>query len=79
MSVTVGAFEAKTHLSSLLQQVELGEEVTITKHGRPIARLVPVNQGASRDWKAFWERVDEHRVRGGARADIKGHIEEGRL
>ncbi len=79
MSVTVGAFEAKTHLSSLLQQVELGEEVTITKHGRPIARLVPVNQGASRDWQAFWERVDEHRARGGARADIKSHIEEGRL
>lgn len=79
MTVTVGAFEAKTHLSSLLQQVELGEEVTITKHGRPIARLAPVNQGASRDWKAFWERVDEHRARGGSRADVKSHIEEGRL
>ena len=79
MSVTVGAFEAKTHLSSLLQQVELGEEVTITKHGRPIARLVPVNQGASRDWKAFWESVDEHRVRGGSRAEIKSYIEEGRM
>lgn len=79
MSATVGAFEANTHLSSLLEQVELGEEVTITKHGRPIARLVPVNQGAPRDWKAFWERVDEHRVRGGSRADIKSQIEEGRL
>lgn len=79
MSLSVGAFEAKTHLSSLLRQVELGEEVTITKHGRPIARLVPVNQGASRDWKAFWARVDEHRVRGGLSAGIKGHIEEGRM
>jgi len=79
MSVTVGAFEAKTHLSSLLQRVEAGEEVTITKHGRPIARLVPVNQGASRDWKSFWARVDEDRVRGGSRAAIKQAIEEGRM
>jgi prevent-host-death family protein len=39
---TVGAFEAKTHLSTLLEQVERGEEITITRHGRPIARLVPV-------------------------------------
>ena len=38
--VTVGAFEAKTHLSALLDRVEAGEEVVITRHGRPIARLV---------------------------------------
>ena len=38
--ITVGAFEAKTHLSSLLDRVEAGEEVEITKHGRPVARLV---------------------------------------
>lgn len=37
---TVGAFEAKTHFSSLLAKVAAGEEVTITKHGRPVARLV---------------------------------------
>jgi prevent-host-death family protein len=39
---TVGAFEAKTHLSTLLEQVERGEEITITRHGRAIAKLVPV-------------------------------------
>ena len=39
---TVGTFEAKTHLSTLLEQVERGEEVTITKHGKAVARLVPV-------------------------------------
>jgi prevent-host-death family protein len=38
--ITVGAFEAKTHLSALLDRVEAGEEVVITKHGRPVARLV---------------------------------------
>ena len=38
--ITVGAFEAKTHLSSLLDRVAEGEEVVITKHGKPVARLV---------------------------------------
>lgn len=41
---TIGAFEAKNRLSELLQAVENGEEVTITRHGRPVARLVPVDQ-----------------------------------
>ena len=38
--ITVGAFEAKTHLSSLLHRVAESEEVVITKHGKPVARLV---------------------------------------
>ena len=37
----VGAFEAKTHLSSLLDAVAQGETITITKRGHPVARLVP--------------------------------------
>ncbi len=37
----VGAYEAKTHLSALLDQVEAGETITITRHGRPVAQLVP--------------------------------------
>jgi prevent-host-death family protein len=40
--ITVGAFEAKTHLSNLLDRVAGGEEVVITKHGKPVARLVGV-------------------------------------
>jgi prevent-host-death family protein len=42
--ITVGAFEAKTHLSTLLNRVAAGEEVVITKHGRPVARLVGAQQ-----------------------------------
>ena len=38
---TVGAFEAKTHLSELLDRVARGEEIVITKHGKAVARLVP--------------------------------------
>lgn len=41
--ITVGAFEAKTHLSSLLERVAQGEEIIITRHGKPLAKLVPVN------------------------------------
>ena len=40
---TVGAYEAKTHLPALLARVERGETVTITRHGRAVARLVPVD------------------------------------
>lgn len=36
----VGAYEAKTHLSELLDRVEKGEQITITRHGRPVALLV---------------------------------------
>ena len=38
---TVGAFEAKTHLSQLLDAVEAGERIVITRHGRPVAELSP--------------------------------------
>ena len=38
---TVGTFEAKTHLSNLLEQVERGEEIIITRRGEAVARLMP--------------------------------------
>ena len=38
----VGAFEARKRLSHLLDQVERGASFTITRHGKPVARLVPV-------------------------------------
>jgi prevent-host-death family protein len=41
---SVGAYEAKTHFSELLERVAEGEEITITRHGSPVARLVPVKQ-----------------------------------
>ncbi len=42
--IQVGAFDAKTHLSSLLDKVTRGEEVLITRRGVPVARLVPAEQ-----------------------------------
>ena len=43
---TVGAFDAKTHLSELLDRVGKGEKITITRHGVPAAMLVPVAETA---------------------------------
>ena len=40
--ITVGVFEAKTHFSDLIVKVENGEEILVTKHGKPVARLVSV-------------------------------------
>ena len=42
----IGAFEAKNKLSSLLERAERGEEIVITRRGKPVARLVPF-QGTS--------------------------------
>jgi prevent-host-death family protein len=39
----IGAFEAKNKLSALLDRVEQGEEIVITRHGKPVAKLVPTN------------------------------------
>ena len=39
----VGAYEAKTHLPQLLDRVEGGETITITRHGKPVAKLVPAS------------------------------------
>lgn len=38
----IGAYEAKTNLSALLEKVEKGERFVITRHGKPVAELVPV-------------------------------------
>jgi prevent-host-death family protein len=38
---TVGSYEAKTHLPALLERVARGEQITITRHGVPVAVLVP--------------------------------------
>ena len=44
----VGVYEAKTHLPELLSRVAHGEQVTITRHGRAVARLVPVEPPPNR-------------------------------
>jgi prevent-host-death family protein len=44
-AITVGSFEAKTKLAELLDRVEAGETVTITRRGKAVAKLVPAAPG----------------------------------
>ncbi len=46
---TVGAFEAKNNLGKLLDLAEQGQEVTITRHGKAVARIVPAKAAVGRD------------------------------
>ncbi|HEX7508243.1 MAG TPA: type II toxin-antitoxin system prevent-host-death family antitoxin [Polyangia bacterium] len=48
---SVGAFEAKNRFSELLDRVQHGAEVIITKHDRPVAKLVPASATAEADRK----------------------------
>lgn len=81
----VGIFEAKTHLSSLLEEVEKGGEVTITRHGKPVARLVQANAELSSE-EIETRRAAIRRLRANAQRiglslsqeEIKAWIEDGR-
>lgn len=74
----VGVYEAKTQLPRLLDEVEQGETITITRHGRPVARVVPI-RGRQRSVKEAIEAIREFR-QGHTLGDItvKELIEEGR-
>jgi prevent-host-death family protein len=48
---SIGLFEAKTHLSELVARAERGEEVIITRHNKPVARIVPFENTAAVDVK----------------------------
>jgi prevent-host-death family protein len=63
----IGAFEAKNTLGRLLDRVQNGEEIVITRHGRPVARLVPNVGGIDRTQA----RAAADRIRAGA-AQVKG-------
>jgi prevent-host-death family protein len=63
----VGAFEAKNTLGALLDRVERGEEVAITRHGRLVARLVPSAGGIDRGQaRAAAERIRRRAAQTGA-------------
>ena len=79
MMSEVGAFEAKTHLPKLLERVQKGESFVITKHGHPVAELIPFRKRdpdkireAIESLKAFQEN---HSLGG---FPVREMIEEGR-
>lgn len=77
---TVGTFEAKTHLSELLDRVGKGEVITITRHGIPAAMLVPVGGIGKRlthkeiveGMRALRKRIKPDRM------SVREMVEEGR-
>jgi prevent-host-death family protein len=61
---TIGVFEAKSRLTALLDAVEKGDEILITRRGKPVARLVPAEPG--------FDRAKARRAAEGLRAASKG-------
>ena len=78
MASEIGAYEAKTHLPALLERVGRGEEFVITKHGRPIARLLPVRRSKPDRRQEAIERLKEFAKGRTLGVPIKQLINEGR-
>ena len=77
--ITVGSYEAKTHLPALLDKVAKGEKVTITRRGVPVATLEPAGARGKHDIRKVIEEIKESRkgkTTGGM--SIRQMIEEGR-
>ena len=78
---TIGTFEAKNRLSELLDRVQKGEEITITRNGKPVARLVAPADDQERKVQARAAAERIRQMRKGVTLDgipIKDLIEEGR-
>lgn len=76
---TVGVFEAKAHLGELLDRVERGESVTITRHGKPVALLVPTAPVQKRNRaEVIRDLLDFGKGRKLEGMSIREMIEEGR-
>jgi prevent-host-death family protein len=81
---TVGAFEAKTKFSELLEQVNQGAEIIITKHEKPVAKLVPFEKPSGVRLGEIFRHMDEFRSKhplnpkGLAKLSYRDLIEGGR-
>lgn len=76
---TVGSYQAKTHLPKLLEKVAKGERIIITKHGLPVAELVPSSGRGATDVKTVIKELKRLRKKirlGGL--SLREMIEEGR-
>jgi len=63
MGIVVGAFEAKTKLAELLDKVEAGESVTITRRGKAVAQMIAVkSDGESERMRALVEEIKRTRI-----------------
>ena len=69
--IEIGSFEAKNKLSALLERAQKGEEIVITRRGRPVAKLVPFrgDDGRQRGRAAAQRIRDRARLTGRGRFD----------
>ncbi|MBY0113531.1 MAG: type II toxin-antitoxin system prevent-host-death family antitoxin [Phycisphaerales bacterium] len=79
----IGAYDAKTHFAALLQRVAAGEELTITRNGEPIARMVPVRRSSAAEKKAAVAAIKKlavgNKLRSGkSKLSVTDLIREGR-
>jgi prevent-host-death family protein len=74
----VNAFDAKTHLSQLLREAEQGRSITITRHGKPVARLVPMDTSSGLEAGELITAFRCVRQAGGKPLKVKHLIREGR-
>lgn len=76
---SIGAYEAKTHLSRLLERVMKGERITITRHGVPVAVLQPPETQKYVDIKTVISDLRRLREKYSLKGlSLKAMIEEGR-
>lgn len=73
----IGTFEAKTHFSEIIEAVQAGKDYTITKRGKPVARISSYNSGNNLR-KDIVNRLSSYRNINSEPFDIKKAIEEGR-
>ena len=77
MGIVVGSFEAKTKLAELLDKVEAGESVTITRRGKPVAQMIAVRSDEESDrMVALVEEIKRTRIGRGKPAEPGTTISE---
>ena len=78
---TMGAYEAKGHFSQLLERVARGEQITITKRGKPVAILSPAQTSKKTDLKQIisdFIAYNKQQKRSLGRLTVRKMIESGR-
>jgi prevent-host-death family protein len=81
LSQQIGAFEAKTHFSQIINEVERGADYVVTRRGKPVAKIIPFEQKQEMTWKEALEKFAELRknFRGEPGSfNIREAIEDGR-
>lgn len=80
----ISSHEAKTRFGDLLKRVEKGEELIITRHDMPVARIVPAQQSSKPELEVLFRRITAERSanplnqKGNPKISIRQLIDEGR-